>query len=58
MGGHNVEGSSQSASRAQSKRVKWNIIKTMMIVSAFFIVCWFPMNLYICLLYTSDAADE
>jgi len=47
MAGHNVEGSAQSASQAQSKRIKWNIIKTMIIVSAFFTVCWFPMNVYI-----------
>ena len=47
MAGHNVEGSAQSASHAQSKRIKWNIIKTMIIVSAFFVVCWFPHNVYI-----------
>ena len=33
MAGHNVEGAAQSASHAQSKRIKWNIIKTMIIVS-------------------------
>jgi len=34
MAGHNVEGSSQmTASQAQSKRIKWNIIKTMIIVT-------------------------
>jgi len=33
MAGHNAEGSAQmNASQAQSQRVKWNIIKTMMIV--------------------------
>jgi len=47
MAGHNVEGSAQSASQAQSKRIKWNIIKTMIIVSVFFIVCWCPMNIYL-----------
>ena len=47
MAGHNVEGSAQNASQAQSRRVKWNIIKTMIIVSAFFLTCWFPMNIYI-----------
>ena len=46
MAGHNVEGSAQGASQAQNKRIKWNIIKTMIIVSAFFIVCWFPLNVY------------
>jgi len=34
MAAHNVEGSAQmSASQVQSKRIKWNIIKTMIIVS-------------------------
>jgi len=49
MAGHNMEGSAQRAShsQAQSKRVKWNVIKTMIIVSAFFVSCWYPMNLYI-----------
>ena len=46
MAGHNVESSARNASQAQSKRVKWNIIKTMIIVSAFFIACWFPGNVY------------
>ena len=47
MAGHNVEGSSQiNASQAQSKRIKWNIIKTMIIVTVFFVLCWFPINLY------------
>ena len=45
MAGHNVEGSSQmTASQAQSKRIKWNIIKTMIIVTVVFIVCWLPYN--------------
>jgi len=47
MAGHNVEGSAVSASQAQNKRIKWNIVKTMIIVSAFFIVCWFPLNIYV-----------
>jgi len=47
MAGHNAEGSAQNASQAQSKRIKWNVIKTMIIVTAFFIVCWFPPNVYI-----------
>jgi len=46
MAGHNVEGSAVSASQTQNKRIKWNIIKTMIIVSVFFIVCWFPLNVY------------
>jgi len=47
MASHNLEASAQSASQAQSKRVKWNIIKTMIIVSAFFIICWCPFNVYV-----------
>jgi len=47
MAGHNVEGSAQSSSQAQSKRVKWNIIKTMIIVSVFFGACYFPLNVWI-----------
>jgi len=47
MAGHNVEGSAQmSASQMQSKRIKWNIIKTMIIVSITFIICWFPISIY------------
>ena len=47
MAGHSVEGSSQmTVSQAQSKRVKWNIIKTMIIVTVAFVLCWFPVNLY------------
>ena len=50
MAGHNVGGGMQAqsaSSQAQSKRIKWNIIKTMIIVSAFFSVCWFPVNIYL-----------
>ena len=47
MAGHNVEGSAQSASQAQSKRIKWNIIKTMIIISVFFIICCCPLNIYV-----------
>ena len=57
MAGHNVEGSAQSASQAQSKRIKWNIIKTMIIVSAFFTVCWFPVNVYFLILDNMDKAE-
>ena len=47
MAGHNVEGSSaQSSSQVQSERAKWNVIKTMIIVSAFFAICYFPVNIY------------
>jgi len=47
MAGHNVEGSAQmNASQAQSKRIKWNIIKTMIIVSVAFTLCWLPNNIF------------
>jgi len=45
MAGHHVVGSAKRASQAQSKRVKWNVIKTMIIDNALF-VCWFPVNVY------------
>jgi len=57
MAGHNVEGSAQSASQAQNKRIKWNIIKTMIIVSVFFIVCWFPLNAYLMVVTTLDTSE-
>jgi len=51
MAGHSVEGSSQmTASQAQSKRVKWNIIKTMIIVTVAFVLCWLPVNVYFLIL--------
>jgi len=47
MAAHNVEGSAQmSASQLQSKRIKWNITKTMIIVSVAFVICWFPTFIY------------
>ena len=47
MAGHSAEGSSQAnASQIQSKRVKWNITKTMIIVTVAFVVCWFPFQSY------------
>jgi len=51
MAGYSVEGSSQiNASQVQSKRVKWNIIKTMIVVSVAFVVSWFPNSI----LYISE----
>ena len=58
MAGHNVEGSAHNASQAQSKRVKWNIIKTMIIVTTFFIACWCPMNIYVMLIESTERASE
>ena len=48
MAGHNVEAgrAQMSASQMQSKRIKWNIIKTMIIVSVTFTICWFPNTVY------------
>jgi len=47
MAAHNMAGSTQmSASQLQSKRIKWNITKTMIIVSMSFVVCWFPIFIY------------
>ena len=55
MAGHNPEGSTQmNASKAQSKRLKYNIIKTMIIVSVAFIACWFPHNIYFLILTYSE----
>ena len=55
MAAHNVEGSSQmNASQIQSKRVKWNIIKTMIIVSVAFVICWFPNNVYFMIMDTTE----
>jgi len=46
MAEHSVEGSSQlNASQAQSKRTKWNVIKTMILVSVAFVFCWLPNNI-------------
>jgi len=47
MASHNVDGSVQaSASEVHSKRMKWNVVKTMIIVSVAFLVCWFPSTFY------------
>jgi len=47
MAAHNVEGSAQTnVSKIQSKRLKWNIVKTMIIVSVAFVICWFPTAFY------------
>ena len=47
MVAHNTDGHAQmNTSQMQSKRVKWNITKTMVIVSVAFVICWFPNNVY------------
>ena len=55
MAAHNAQGSTKmSASQMQSKRIKWNIIKTMIIVSVAFVICWSP-RLSTLLLLTSQS---
>ena len=46
MAGHSEGSSQMNANQIQSKRVKWNIIKTMIIVSVTFIICWIPNTIY------------
>ena len=58
MAGHNLEASSHTASHSQYKRTKWNVIKTMIIVSAFFVVAWFPLNTYVMVLANGFATSE
>ena len=57
MAGHNVQSSAHNASQAQSQRVKWNIIKTMIIVSAFFSCCWLPWNMHLLLFKAVDLGN-
>ena len=58
MAGHNVEASSETASHSQYRRTKWNVIKTMIIVSAFFVVAWFPGNIYLLVVDSAYATSE
>jgi len=47
MAAHDVQASAQmNAAQMESKRVKWNIIKTTMIVNVAFVICWFPVNIF------------
>jgi len=58
MAAHNTEGhahAQMNASQMQSKRVKWNITKTMIIVSVAFVICWLPNNIYRCFMLTMNA---
>jgi len=46
MAAHNAQASAQTnAAQMESERVKWNIIKTMIIVSVALVICWFPVNI-------------
>ena len=56
-GGHNAQGSACNASQAQSQRVKWNIIKTMIIVTAFFSCCWLPWNVILLLVKVAKLGE-
>ena len=56
MAAHNVQASAQTnAAKMESKRVKWNIIKTMIIVSGAIVICWFPINILIIVGYARYA---
>jgi len=58
MAAHNTEGHAQmNASQMQSKRVKWNITKTMIIVSVAFVICWFPNNIYFVVAHNTAQTD-
>jgi len=46
MAAHNVQASAQTnAAKMESKRIKWNIIKTMIIVSGAIVICWSPIHI-------------
>jgi len=51
MASHNAAGPS-NASQAQSHRIQSNVIKTMVLVSAFFAITWLPYNTYSLLIST------
>ena len=46
MAGHGEGNLQANAAQVQSRRIKWNIIKTMIVVSVAFVVCWTPNNVY------------
>jgi len=56
MAAHDVQASAQmTAAQMESKRIKWNIIKTMIIVSGAVVICWFPINIVIIVGYARYA---
>jgi len=55
MASHSAAGPS-NASQAQSHRIQSNVIKTMVLVSAFFAIAWLPYNIYSMLVSTALAA--
>jgi len=54
MASHSAAGPS-NASQAQSHRIQSNVIKTMVLVSAFFAIAWLPYNTYSLLISTTLA---
>jgi len=54
MAYHSVAGPS-NASQAQSHRIQSNVIKTMVLVSAFYAISWLPYNIYSMLVSTALA---
>jgi len=56
MASHSAAGPS-NASQAQSHKIQSNVIKTMIIVSAFFAIAWMPYNIYCFLVSTQLVAS-
>ena len=54
MAGHNAEGSAQVNAALQ---MRWNIIKTMIIVSLAFTICWLPHNILLVLIYSLQSEN-
>jgi len=46
MAGHSSAGSNRPTAQTQSKQIQTNVIKTMIIVSAFYAVAWLPNYVY------------
>ena len=47
LAAHNAQASAQTnAAQTESNRVKWNITRTMIIVSVAFVICRFPLNIF------------
>jgi len=47
MDANNIQAIAQmNAAQMESKRVKWAIVKTTMIVSMAFVICWLPVNIF------------
>jgi len=46
MASHSTSGSSTTQSQTQSHKIQTNVIKTMILVSAFYAMSWLPVNVY------------